>query len=186
MGGIFSNFGVLPGVEFLPNAEPDVATMLWQLVRLLTGGGGAACSCIIVFRVFNRELKDLRTAWRIQFVLLVVVNFFTLIVDPLFIQPHICQEIYDFDTQDCAAAGSDVGNCTAVINPNSIAEEMGGTRCCVAGKSFNQMGAIIPCTAEVATDTCGPVNDITSCAVGGVSRTPFWGAAVPCVRLQRR
>ena len=172
VGAIFSNFGVLQGLEFLPNAEPDVATMLWQIAQLFTYGGEAACCCLIVFRVFNRDLKDLRTAWRIQFLLFTIGRFFGVIVEPLFIQPHMCEEIYAFDTKDCAAlGGSDVGNCTAVIDPNTVAQKMGGTRCCVGGTSFSQMGAFAPCPAEVAPGVCGPVSGITGCEVGGVSRS---------------
>ena len=103
VGAIFSNFGVLQGLEFLPNAEPDVATMLWQIVQLFTYGGEAACCCLIVFRVFNRDLKDLRTAWRIQFLLFSIGRFFGMVVEPIFIQTHMCEEIYAFDTQYCAA-----------------------------------------------------------------------------------
>ena len=150
VGAIFSNFGVLQGLEFLPNAEPDVATMLWQIAQLFTYGGEAACCCLIVFRVFNRDLKDLRTAWRIQFLLFTIGRFFGVIVEPLFIQPHMCEEIYAFDTQDCGAAGSDVANCTAVVDPNTVAQKMGGTRCCVGGSSFSQVGTFMPCPADVA------------------------------------
>jgi len=171
VGVIFSHFGVLQGLEFLPNAEPDVATMLWQIVQLFTFGGEVACCCLVAFRVFNRDLKDLRTAWRILFLLFIINRFFGVIVEPLFIQPHMCEEIYAFDTQDCGAAGSDEGNCSAVINPNTFAQKMGGTRCCVGGKSFEQMGAFAPCPDEVATGVCGPVSGITACEVGGVSRS---------------
>ena len=83
VGAIFSHFGVLQGLEFLPNAEPDVATMLWQIVQLFTFGGQAACCCLVAFRVFNRDLKDLRTAWRIQFLLFTIGRFFGMIESTL-------------------------------------------------------------------------------------------------------
>lgn len=112
------HFGIMKGTDGIPGMSPDGATMVYQLVFAATTTSGVVLRCVVVMRVFNHELKDLRSAWRVLFCIMIVEFFFDIFFEPFVVWPHVCENVYVSDAKDCGVGGKETA-CVAVpmVNP---------------------------------------------------------------------
>lgn len=126
------HFGIPTEAEWIKTAEPDGWTMLYQISEVFIGLAGTICRGIVVVRVYNGDIKGLRTAWRVLVALFVFERFIIDVLKPLFHQPHVCEEIAAYDTQDCGAATTNA-TCAAVPQENPAMKITGLRRCSWVG-----------------------------------------------------